>query len=1430
MLKKKTNRIIAIVCAFALIAGMFVLFAVNGIKNNEFSKSKFASDYSSLMVKYGAGEKVDLDKDEFGLARLIVTGYDGEDYGAVASAVSGKTAVLQYENAGSARKAAEKFENCGISAEPDSYAELEALQSGTVCSWASNMVGTTDYIKSCSMAQSDVVVALIDTGVMTDHPAVEGRFVSKGYDMTYDGRQNAEYDTQLRATLFWHATAVASVITNNTPDSVKILPYKVVPFGTDICYASSIIASIRDAIDKGVDVMNMSLNTTGDGAVFKALIKEADAKGICICCSAGNDSVEIKNRYPSSIEESIVVSSVNSDKQFSSFSNYGDLVDFCAPGGSVRVAAINDEGNATYYTASGTSLSSPYAAACCALLKTVNKDISVDSVTDILKEYALDLGDQGFDKYYGNGLLKMDNIVESGFCGDGVEYTYKIPEGTLDITGSGSIMDYSKEEDRPWNEFADGFVSVTVGESVSGVGAHAFQSVSSASFELPGNLSKVGAYAFSGCSNLKNITFDKNVVSIGTGAFSDCDGLTVSGWRNTAAESAASAVGVKFVALGCVHNYVCEVIEPDPENGIEGELRYTCAVCGDTYSEPYISPEIIAGGQCGDGIEWKCHSTGQLFISGSGAMYDYSASEVPWSDIADRINSVFIEEGVTYVSPFAFASCSNIIAFSADTSAYKSVEGVLYSADETALVCYPGGKNNTSYTIPKSVTEVSPAAFLSASRLQSVDVSGDNFVITDEGLLMDMDETTVIMALPQFNMSRLVLKTDAEVGDYAFILSDSLNELVLTSDVSLGKYSVGYNYNNGFVLSGVTVYGMENSSAQEYCADAVNFVVANRGACGKDIEWFFNLDDNSLTLTGSGSMYEYASAQEIPWSIFGDKIASASVDSDITSLSSYTFFDCSNMKSLKIPAQLSYVSDETVFAGCTSVTSISFLKGSGSIPSIPINSNSAVMRVCADTLTTVSFEAGIKSIGNYAFYGCSEIRVIVCPYSIETIGQQAFRNCTSMISVTLGSGAKSVGSYAFYNCSSLTRASIYATETVFGNQVFYGVPDNFVLSAYYDTAAMDYCDANGFTFSPLGCLHRIFRDEGDEPTCTAGAVVSRYCARCGKYIGQVSLPAAGHKYEETVMTSATCTEGGVSVYKCTVCGDEYTAETGPLGHDYETVSYKEPTCCESGCTVYRCKRCNDEKEEIIPALGTVHYVKGTVTDPAGNVLSGISVYCDGVLSAVTNDSGVFMFDGVKCGNHELTFKGDGCVTAASKLTVDSGNFTSAENVKMLVGDVNSDGWVNGRDYVLAERAGDSWSDGNLASLPNSNEQPPFNVNYGAQSEIGLSDFSVYPDETSDYRMNFEANVREFNEYTVLESGFIYGKNMDDDMLTPENVGKTNSEGYTVKKTENSDTSGRKVLSYGSSSGGKISARYFIIYTNGVFTRTYLSEVQSYTYE
>lgn len=121
--------------------------------------------------------------------------------------------------------------------------------------------------------------------------------------------------------------------------------------------------------------------------------------------------------------------------------------------------------------------------------------------------------------------------------------------------------------------------------------------------------------------------------------------------------------------------------------------------------------------------------------------------------------------------------------------------------------------------------------------------------------------------------------------------------------------------------------------------------------------------------------------------------------------------------------------------------------------------------------------------------------------------------------------------------------------------------------------------------------------------------------------------------------------------------------------------------------------------------------------------------------------------------------------------------------------------------------------------------------YGVQAKIGVLYIRQSAEENGAYRRRFEANVRAFNEYRVVDCGFLYGKNMTATDLVPERVGATNAQGYTVKRTPAACTPGRKVLRYGSSSAtGQVSARFYITYTNGIMTKTYLSEVCTYDYD
>ncbi len=79
------------------------------------------------------------------------------------------------------------------------------------------------------------------------------------------------------------------------------------------------------------------------------------------------------------------------------------------------------------------------------------------------------------------------------------------------------------------------------------------------------------------------------------------------------------------------------------------------------------------------------------------------------------------------------------------------------------------------------------------------------------------------------------------------------------------------------------------------------------------------------------------------------------------------------------------------------------------------------------------------------------------------------------------------------------------------------------------------------------------------------------------------LPIKAHNYE-SMITVATCTEGGYTTYDCKDCDASYVGnETPAKGHSYELV-VADPTCTENGSKTYVCV-CGDEKVESIEKLG-----------------------------------------------------------------------------------------------------------------------------------------------------------------------------------------------------------------------------------------------------
>ncbi len=82
----------------------------------------------------------------------------------------------------------------------------------------------------------------------------------------------------------------------------------------------------------------------------------------------------------------------------------------------------------------------------------------------------------------------------------------------------------------------------------------------------------------------------------------------------------------------------------------------------------------------------------------------------------------------------------------------------------------------------------------------------------------------------------------------------------------------------------------------------------------------------------------------------------------------------------------------------------------------------------------------VTSIGNYAFWYCTDLTRVTIPDSVTSIGTFAFEGCASLTSVTLPNSVTSIGKGAFVRCKILTSIDIPDSVTSIGKYAFDGCP------------------------------------------------------------------------------------------------------------------------------------------------------------------------------------------------------------------------------------------------------------------------------------------------------------------------------------------------------------------------------------------------------
>ena len=259
---------------------------------------------------------------------------------------------------------------------------------------------------------AEVQVAVIDTGVDASHIDMEGRVLG-GYD--YLELDDDSYDDH------GHGTHVAGIIVANAANrkgvaglapNATVIPMKACAAGGS-CDLFSVYVSAIDSVQRGADIINMSLGAAGEcDDIGQAVFDWVRDQGTLTVVSAGNSGGDDNPTItPANCDGTLGVGASDQQDRKAEFSSFGDFVDIAAPGVGIwstlpSLVSITSP-YIGYGPLDGTSMAAPFVAAAAAVVKGRHPEWSPDQIERRLLSTATDVGRPGRDDRFGKGILNL---------------------------------------------------------------------------------------------------------------------------------------------------------------------------------------------------------------------------------------------------------------------------------------------------------------------------------------------------------------------------------------------------------------------------------------------------------------------------------------------------------------------------------------------------------------------------------------------------------------------------------------------------------------------------------------------------------------------------------------------------------------------------------------------------------------------------------------------------------------------------------------------------------------------------------------------------------------------------------------------------------------------------------------------------------------
>ena len=296
------------------------------------------------------------------------------------------------------------------------------------------------------------------------------------------------------------------------------------------------------------------------------------------------------------------------------------------------------------------------------------------------------------------------------------------------------------------------------------------------------------------------------------------------------------------------------------------------------------------------------------------------------------------------------------------------------------------------------------------------------------------------------------------------------------------------------------------------------------GQCGDNLNYSLDLDTGSLTVSGTGDMWDWTYQNESPW--FKNKIKSVSIDDGVTSIGERAFIYQESITQVSLPDSLRTIGD-AAFWCVNSLTSIVIPKNVTSVgtwshafscahglQSIIVDSGNdyfcSVDGVLYNKEKTLiiqypngrdgafSIPETVTTIGNSALAYSKKLTHVNIPSSVSKIDVAAFSGCTSLKEIVIPETVSYIGRSAFESCKMLEKVCILNSNTIFDDDsdyLIFNYSNLVVIYGLENSTAQASAEKNNIKFvlhSDAGLLGDV---NGDGVVDAGDAVIiSRYDA------------------------------------------------------------------------------------------------------------------------------------------------------------------------------------------------------------------------------------------------------------------------------------------------------------------------------------------------